>query len=473
MKSQKVTAVAFVPVFLIAFLAILHVEVWAELQEKQWDVLHEQIPDSATRYSVALRYEPSGSTFCSTSGRDIESVSLPEAEQIDGYIEHIDFGPALDGYAYSVLLRDARELRLINRDGRRIHRARILRSRQNEMSEIVREGYFFLNNQIEIPFEVPGQQLALPTHESIPGTFSMNIYGHDPYSYRGSFHTRLKGSLTGSAFIEDADLKVSLSYRESVQPNNASVNLALQPFDKEVPGDSASGKITDVLKLRSAKLVVEKIASDSSEVVLAVIHGDLRQVPKEEPHLSVSKPVPSFARVEMIRRQLLTLEDFCKKAGRKGWVVLIFGDLKRQSVDYHRRGQETMGLTLDETVMLEILEKDLKTPPVVVFVCRQFFFSDLYERWLGRDPNFYIVADYGNPMDLWFWFPFRRDSYHRPSGKIESLREQFLLPENKVSILLANGEGNLVYINVDAGKQLAETLTQINGLMKDSKSPKK
>lgn len=100
--------------------------------------------------------------------------------------------------------------------------------------------------------------------------------------------------------------------------------------------------------------------------------------------------------------------------------------------------------------------------------------SDLYEKWLGQDPEFYIVADYSNPMNAQFWSPFRdyppySPPYSRPSVKEETLREQFVLPEGKVSILLVNGEGKLAYINVDAGQQLAESLTEINKLISSNK----
>lgn len=470
MKSQKAYLIGCGSIFLMVLLAALQAQVWAESQNKQWVVFHNQIPESFMRYSVALQYVPSESTFYSASRSNIESVALPDGEQIDGYKERLDFGTKLDGYQYSVLLRAARELCLISRDGRQICKAQILRSRQNTESEIVKEGYFFLNSQIEIPFEVPGQQLGLAPHASVPGTFSINIYGHAPYSYRGSLSARLKGSLTGSVFIDGANLEVSVSYKESLQPNDRYVKLAVQPLDEKVPHDSTSGKITDILKLRSARLVVEKIASDSSEIVLAVIHGDLRQILKEQPPLSVSKPVPAFARVDLIGRHLLTLDKLRKQAGSKGYIVLIFGDLKRTYPDYVRyRNRGTNKLTLDETMVMDILQRGLKTPSVVVFVCRQFLFSDLYEKWLGQDPGFYIVADYSNPMDVQFWFPSRQPSYHRPSAKIETLREQFVLPENKVSVLLVNGKGDLVYIDVDAGQQLAENLTEINRLMRAKK----
>lgn len=477
MKSQKTRLIGWGIIFLIVLLTVPQVEVCADRQEKQWVVFQERIPENSVRYSVALKYLPSEATLYNVSRGNIKSAALPEGERIDDYKERINFGSAINGYQYSVLLRGADELVLLDSDGRQVRKVRILRSKQDVEPEVLREGYLFLGSQLNIPFELPGQQLDLATNESVPGTFSINIYGNDPYSYQGSFSTVLRGSLTGSAFVEGANLGVSVSYKESLRPDDRYVSLTMQPFDEKVPYDSTSGKITDVLKLRSAKLVVEKIASDSSEIVLAVIYGDIRQTLKEEPYMSVSKPVPPFARVDLIRRKLLTLGELCKKAGSKQHIVLIFGDLKRKPTapDYYYRGQAgqvTSELTLDETMVLEILQRDLKCPPIVVFVCRRFFISDLYEKWLGRDPEFYIVTDYSDPMNVQFGFPFR-DSYpppySRPSVKIETLREQFVLPENKVSILLVTGEGNLAYINVDAGQQLTERLTEINKLISSKK----
>jgi hypothetical protein len=477
MKSQKTCLIGWGIIFLTVSLPSLQVEVCADSQQKQWVVFQERIPENSVRYSVALKYLPSEATLYSTSRGSIKSAALPEGEQINGYKERIKFGSAINGYQYSVLLRGADELALLNSDGRQIRKVRILRSKQDVEPEVLKEGYLFFGSQLDIPFELPGQQLDLATNESVPGTFSFNIYGGDPYSSQGSFSTVLRGSLSGSAFIEGANLGVSVSYKESLRLNDRFVSLTVQPFDEKVPYDSTSGKITDVLNLRATKLVVEKIASDSSEIVLAVIHGDIRQtLKKDEPYLSVSKPVPTFARVDLIRRKLLTLEELCKKTGPKRHIVLIFGDLKRKSTvpDYYYRSQVTGELTLDETMVLEILKRDLKYQPVVVFVCRRFFISDLYEKWLNQDPEFYIVADYSNPMNAQFWSPFRdyppySPPYPRPSVKEETLREQFVLPEGKVSILLVNGEGKLTYINVDAGQQLAESLTEINKLISSKK----
>jgi hypothetical protein len=473
MKSQKACLIGRGLIVLVVLLTALQVQICAEDQEKQWVVFHDQIPERSRRYSVTLRYVPSESTFYSASKGGFQSIAVPEGEQKGGYTERVDFGTVVDGHQYSVLLGDAREVRLIHPDGRQIGKAQILRSKQDNGSEVLREGYFFLGNQITIPFEVPGQKIALPTRELVPGTFTFNMHSHSRYVYQGSFSTHLKGSLKGSASRDGSNLQVSVSYRESLQPNDGHIQLAIQPFDEEPPYDSVRGKITDILKLRSAKLVVEKIASDNSEIVLAVVHGDFRWAPKEEEsHLSIGEPVPALARVDLVRRELLTSDELCKKVGPKGYIVLVFADLKRGPVDHHRRGGRTNTLALDETMALEILQRDLNTPAVVVFVCRRFFFSDLYEKWLGQHPDFYIIPDYSNPMNVQFVFPFRdHPHYDQPSANVETLRKQFRLPENKMCVLVVDGKGNLVYIDTDAEQQLAEVLTEINELMRGKKHP--
>jgi len=469
MKPQKIYRIGCCLIFLLVLLTVLKVEVWADSQEKQWIVFRDQIPEGSVRYSITLRYIPSDSIFYRVSHRNVKSVALPEDEQIDNYKHRINFDTKVEGCQYSMLLRPANELSVLNSERMRILMVRVLRSKKDMEPEVLQEGYFFCNNNLEISFEVPGQQLALPTTESVAGTLSIKVYGENVDSYRGSSTTSLKGSLTGSSLIEGANLEVSLSYKESLLINDGYVKLAVKPFNEKIPSDSTGGKITDVLKLRSAKLVVEKIASDSSEIVLAAIQGKLGQAPEVKSLLSVGKPVPAFARVDLIGRQLLTLDKLRTKARAKGYIVLIFGDLKRiyhPDEYYHRGRQVTSELTLDETMVLEILQRDLKYPPVVVFVCRRFSFSDLYEKWLGKDLGFYILADYSNPMEVQFWFPspnFRPS--HRAPAKMETLRGQFALPEDIVSVLLINGKGELVYIDIDAGQQLAECLTEINKLI--------
>ncbi len=466
MKTQKTLQVVFLIAFVTAFFGWGQAGICAQGAEKQWIAIHEQIPEGAARYKIKLKYTPSESGYFYNSARsNIESDILPNGG-IDGYEYRLDFGTKFDGYQYVALVRAARDLGLLNRDGRQICKARIIRSIEGEEQEIVKEGYFFVNNNIEVPAEIPSEELGLDLKEPLPCKFSINIYGNSPNSYRGSMSARIKGSLTGAIFTSGANLEVSISYKDSFETKDAQIKVTLEPFDDEVPYDSAGGSITDILRLHSTKLVVEKIATDSSEIILAAIHGDLAQSAQGQLHLGINKPVPAFSRVELVGRKLLTLDQLCKKAGRRGYIVMIFGDLKRQTPDYYRPDMENK-LTLDESMILDILQRDSKTPPIVAFVCREMYFSDLYEKWLGQDPGFYILSDYSNPMEMNFLLSSRRSSHHRPPTKLETLRGQLLLPENKVSIALVNGEGNLIYIDINAGKQLEESLTRINKLIRD------
>jgi hypothetical protein len=468
MKSQKTIEIVFFIAFVTAFFGWGQAGICAEGAEKEWIGIHEQIPEGAARYKIKLKYRPteSGYFYSSARGSNVESDILPDGG-IDGYEDRLDFGTQFDGYQYVALVRAARDLSLLNRDGRQICKTRIIRSIDGEEQEIVKEGYFFPGNQFEIPAEIPGEEFGLDLKEPLPSKFSINIYGNRPNSYRGSLSARIKGSLTGSIFTSGANLGVSVSYKDSFETRDAQIKVTLEPFDDEVPYDSAGGSITDILRLHSTKLVVEKIATDSSEIILAAIHGDLAESAQGQLHLGINKPVPAFSRVELIGRKLLTLDQLCKKAGRRGYIVMIFGDLKRQTPDYYRPDMETSKLTLDESMIMDILQRDSKTGPIVAFVCREILFADLYEKWLGQDPGFYILSDYSDPMEMNFLLDSRRSSRNRPPTKPETLRGQLLLPENNVSIALVNGEGNLIYIDINAAKQLEESLTRINKLIRE------
>lgn len=469
MKSRKIYRIGFGLIFSMILLTTLQADVWADNQGKQWVVFWDQIPEKSTRYSITLRYVPSRSSFYQASQRNIKSVLLSEAEQIENYTQRIEFDTAVDGCQYSILVRPANELVLLNRDGMQILMARVLRSKQGIKTKMLQEGYLFLGRRLEIPFELPGQQAGSPTTDLVPGTFSIDIYGHNQYSYEGSFSTALQGSVAGSTFIDGINLEVSLSHKESLQPSDWRVNLTVKAVDEEDPLDSAGGKITDVLKLRSAKLVVEKISSDGSEIVLATLDGDVSKAKGEwlKSRLSIGKTIPPFARVDLTRRKLLTLGELRREAWLKQHIVLIFGDLKRQPSEYEHRGRAAGELMMDEAVILDTLQKGLKQSPVVVFICRRFYLPDLYGKWLGQDREFYVISDYSNPMDVQFWFPSRHYSppYDGPRDGAETLRSQFALPENKVSVLVTNDRGNLEYIKVDAGQQLAESLAEINKLI--------
>jgi hypothetical protein len=253
------------------------------------------------------------------------------------------------------------------------------------------------------------------------------------------------------------------------------LTLSVKPFNDQMAPVAVNGKISDILVFGSAKLVVEKIASDSSEMVLALLNGDLIQEKKVGTTMETGKPFPEFARVELVSRRLLTLSDLKKQAGDDGYVVLIFGDLKKTTPatpGYFDPRLQIKSLTLDEATIVNTLKKECEKPIVIGFVCQQLSPSDLYEKWLDRDLDFYVLSDFSNPLDMQFVgtgmepYGFRRPD--RPD-RGETLRGQLGLSNETVITTLINGHGELVFINTDAGKELSGSLVQINKIMKENK----
>ncbi len=126
-------------------------------------------------------------------------------------------------------------------------------------------------------------------------------------------------------------------------------------------------------------------------------------------------------------------------------------------------------LLLDEMMISDILKKDCEKPIVISFVCQQLSISDLYEKWLGRDPEFRVLSDFSNPLDVQFGMVGMEPHMHRQQKRGETLRGKLKFENQKVITALIDGNGDLVYLNTDAGNELAGSLVQINTLMKEGK----
>ena len=447
---------------------------YAKAEEKQWIVLHDNISQEIKRINVALKFTQSDSTFYESSYHNIKSVAIEASGKEDAYKQKLDFGTAADGNIYSMLIRESKDLQIISHNSGRLCMAKIVRTDGKRKPVTIKEGYLFLQNEVEIPFEVSSKQLGISSEKPVPGTVEINISSNDQQSYEGNFNSSLKGALSGSTTIDGALLNASITCRNSLELKDKYLNLVIKPFNDQMAPASAKGNISDILTVGSAKIVVEKIASDSSELVFAILQGNLTQEPKPEKTLTVGKPFPDFARVELINRRLLTLGDLTKQAGPDGYVVLLFGNFKRaMSEPYHERRNETNGMPLDETIILEILKKDNEKPTVIAFVCQELSPSDMYEKWLGRNLDFYILSDFSNPLNVRFAAAdMERYGFGNSPAGSETLRGQFAFANDKIIIALIDGRGDLVYINADAGKEMASSLVEINKLIKENKTSK-
>jgi len=471
MQSQKQTLIYTMLFLFMILLTMLSSPVWAE--EKQWVVFHNNISQDIERFNIILEFTQSSSIFCSISQHGVKSEQIKDGGKKDGYKQQLNLGTAADGNQYVVMLKDASNMNVISQDSDRLCMVKILRTGENKKPVTVKEGLLSFRGEIKIPLEVSPKQLSISAKEPVAGALKISIYSHNPPVYESRFSTTLNGTLSGSTSIKNAFLNTSITCRDSLELKDRYLNLSLKPFDNQMDPVSINGKISDILMLGSAKLVVEKMASDSSELVLALLDGDLAQVPKQEIVLSEGKPFPNFARVELVKRQLMTLDDLKKEAGPDGYVVLIFGDFKRLLPEYFSGRPAMRNLSLDEMMIFDILKKDCKKSMVISFICQQLSLSDLYEKWIGRNPEFHVLSDFSNPLNIQFIGLVMEPRMHRPFDRGETLRGKLKLENEKVITALIDGKGDLVYIDVDAGNKLSGSLVHINNLMKEGKQTEK
>lgn len=475
MESKKQAVIA--PMLYCVVIALMVLSSPAQAEDTPWIVLHENIPQEIERFTIPLKFEPSSSYFFDMPQQEIKSEDIKAAVKKEDYKKQLNAGTLIDGCQYTIQVKDASELNVINQSSDRLCIVRVLRTKENKKPEIVKEGLCFLNNNFGIPLEISPSQAAVPSEVPVKGQLEITIYLNDSV-YTGRCRTTLNGSLSGSATAQKTFLNATITCGNSLNLKTRNLALSLKPFsDQSVPA-SCNGVISDVLMLGSAKIVVEKIASDSSQLVLALLDGTLEQplLPTQKIVMAeVGKPFPAFARVELVKRHLLTLDNLKKEAGDGGYVVLIFADFKRESSPYFGGRPYIRNLSLDEKMISDMLKKDCEKPIILAFVCQQVSISDIYEKWLGRDLDFLVLSDFSNPL-------FTLGSTGMPPGMMmmrnspqteETLRGSLKFDNEKIITVLIDGSGNTVYLNTDAGKELAGSLVQINNLMREDKKPEK
>lgn len=447
--------------------------------EKQWIVIYDNIAPEVQRIPVKLKFSQSNSRFYDTSQHGIKSEVIEESRRKDDYKQKLTLGTMVDGNRYVVMIKEFSEVNIISQNSDRLCMAKVLRYKDNEKkADTVMEGLMALNQDLEIPVTVAPEQLHVPFNEPLKGVLEINIYNSNDPLYAARYQTSVTGSLSGSTSIENAFLEASITSGGSNEQKNWSVNLNVKPFDDKIAPASGRGSLTETLTLGSAKLVVEKIAADSSELVLAHLGGDWVQERKmDETMAVVGKPFPPFARVDLIKRRLLTLDDLKKEAGPDGYVVLIFGDFKMQmNMQPYFGGMPPMrNLSLDDSMITRILKKGSERPIVIGFICQQFSIADLYGKWLGEDPEFHVLSDYSNPLNIIFvGLSMEPQMYHRQMQQRgeETFRANLKVKNENVITALIDGNGDLVYWNDNAGNELSASLVQINKLMQEGKKAK-
>lgn len=450
------------------FLAVLSA---AAAGQPQWVTLRDNIPEELVRVTVKLTFTHSDSPFYSASSSNIKSTPIQDSRQ-EGYKQRIDLGRAVDGNRYEVMLKDADEVNIISQNTEAMCMARILRTTEPDKVEVLREGLVSLQRELLIPLKVPAGQIGIPSQDPVKGAMQISIYRNNPPVFEGRLTTVLNGTLSGSTSTETAFLNAVIICRDSLGIADRYLTLSLKPFDNRPP-ISCSGKIGDLLMLGTAKLVVEKMTTDCSGLVLAVLDGEMEPPVKKEAktQAAVGKPFPAFARVELVKRQLLTLEDLLKEAGPDGYVALVFGDFKQEMTmsGYYGGPPQPRTLSLDENMIFNILKRDCEKPVVLAFVCRQLSLTDLYEKWLGRDPEFYVLSDFSNPLDVLFSAGPEPHRYPRPNEQTETLSGSLNFENEKVITALLDGAGQLVCLNTDAAGTLSASLVEMNTAIRQGK----
>lgn len=441
-----------------------------------WTIFHQNLAEDVQRIPVTMKLERSGSRFYDDS-RSIKVLPIKEGEQKDGFRNKIDIGRIIDGFHYTVYVKDSNVEDITGNGSNRNYIVRVV-VLDDGQSRVIKEGMVTGDGYLNVPFAVAAEKLNLPGDEKVTGRWSMRIQQRSGSGMTASFNIFLDGSYEGSTTIEKAFLKASIRARGNLKHENMYLNLNVRPFGDKSSLPTDSGKISEIIKIGSAQVVVEKMKNDGTKIVLAVVDGKVGAEPKAAEKqigaaVKIGMPFPAFARIELAERKLVTLDDLTSQAGQDGYVVLLFGNLKRPMSDSGGR-RRSMCFSLDERMIVNIVKKDVEKKVEIAFVCQEISLSNLYETWLGAKPEFYMLSDYSDPLNIAFMTedPDQYGYRDRQRDEVETLSGNLNLGDAKTAAALIDGSGNLVYINTDVNSASAETFMEINRLIRDGQRGK-
>lgn len=441
-------------------------------QAADYVTIQKDVAPGAERITVSLNANPSQSGGGS-SPQELKSELIPEGKfsqfRERGYSQYMSLGAQADGASYYALIRVPTDLKWISRQSQPPIDVLLFRGdfAKEEATDKVAEGMIVQGNQTEIPLRRQISPVGANKVSEVQGTLYFNVYGSSGSQLTGNAYSRWNLELQGSSLLKNSKVTVSLNPLQNpvVSPNQP-ISVRFDPLEASLPTRQAAGKLGDVLDAGPGKLVVEKVAADYSEIVLAVVHGSLQTIEKSEVQL-VSN-LPSLAQVDLLNRRLVTGDDLLSAAkANDSQLVLIFGDFKPEATPYYHGDPTQQGwISLSAQGVLDLLTRETGRPPVVAFAVRQVALQSLYDEWLGRPAPFLLLSDFADPLQVTFRAPARSDGYYPPPmpmmgrGPAGSLRRLLGLPEGKVSVVAFDVTGKLRYAKPDVGDNLRGILVE-------------
>lgn len=434
-------------------------------------MLNQGVPKEAERITVPLQATATGNSYSGQSTQ-VSSGEIPEdyksLAESGKFTTYFDLG-APDGESrYFGLARNADAPKTLSRfNNNEVLYMAVFRvdTATSAAPEKLLEGSIGMGNQMEIPSRSRNHHLG-KNQLPVGGAYQFSINGRSGSGFSGYVQRAYNVTLQGGSIAQGSKYNVTVNPLNDLKPNaNQQILLKVEPLEPNVSPRSATLPMGDVIQLFSSKLVVEKVAADYSEIVLAAVQGSFGKI-AEEQAARLSK-MPSFLQVELFDRKPMSGEDVLAAAKGRA-TVMIFGELPAAaSPNFSYQPAGSPNLQVDERTLISLLGRGAERAPQVVFVVRQIDLKALYDQYLGQRPDFLVLADFVDPLQTTFRTPANTMQggiyYGAGSQARPSLRDSFGLPEGKISVVVFDASGRVVYLKPDVGGDIRTVINDIAG----------
>lgn len=158
--------------------------------------------------------------------------------------------------------------------------------------------------------------------------------------------------------------------------------------------EQRAGMPEAVTEVAGIKVVVESLMSDLSSARVAVVEGDPANLLKTP--MEIGKPLPAFARVDLLNRRIVTRETLLSGLPDKAHLFLILGEFPTSANPYQGQQPTPAALPIHEATITQLLRTS-SPDAVVVLVVEAIPISKLYGEYIENSPPFMVLSSWSNP----------------------------------------------------------------------------
>ncbi|MCX7626052.1 MAG: hypothetical protein N2Z21_07565 [Candidatus Sumerlaeaceae bacterium] len=352
-------------------------------------IVRTDIPSTASRVYVPLRLTVANENEVYPSSQQVESTPVGSEEdkalKIKNFSQKFCVGRGGKD-RYVLYAREETELPWLGSRQRKLYYVEGWRIPERlSQSEKLFAGLIAQDSdtRIVVP-RSPSKGSKLPPYHLVL-TINLSRSGGESNQPRATAGLVSTLRVNGSTVVGESNVNIGINLLSDKAGEETTWNALVSSPYVEQPSSPVVPLNTNI-ESGGMLLAMEALATDFSGTTIAILRSAKLEPPAEITEL------PDFARVDLLRRVTVTRDKLLSAAQELPGIVFVLAQSMgpRSPYTYYPAAGS---LSMDEQTVVDRLCESESQPPLVCFVTKQVASNILFEKYVDKQPSFYLLSD--------------------------------------------------------------------------------